>query len=167
MKRTRQRPLPSGRISAHHAIVWASSVGIAGTALLAYKVNKLPPVPAIFEIIEKLKENHVYQANIWAAGLAASNLILYAFVYTPLKQIHPVNTWVGTIVGAIPPLLGWVAALGEISLNAMILLLLSTSGRYRILWPMPFPQISSPTPVAHASYAPFLFLPAPSYEAPH
>jgi protoheme IX farnesyltransferase len=46
------------------------------------------------------------QANMLAAGLAASNLILYAFVYTPLKQIHPVNTWVGAVVGAIPPLLG-------------------------------------------------------------
>ncbi|KAL8473723.1 hypothetical protein ACS0TY_030537 [Phlomoides rotata] len=46
------------------------------------------------------------QANMLAAGLAASNLVLYAFVYTPLKQIHPVNTWVGAIVGAIPPLLG-------------------------------------------------------------
>ncbi|OWM68394.1 protoheme IX farnesyltransferase, mitochondrial isoform X2 [Punica granatum] len=97
MKRTRQRPLPSGRISAPHAITWASSVGIAGTALLACKANML------------------------AAGLAASNLVLYAFAYTPLKQIHPVNTWVGAIVGAIPPLLGWVAASGEISLNSMIL----------------------------------------------
>ena len=46
------------------------------------------------------------QAHALAAGLAASNLILYAFVYTPLKQIHPVNTWVGAVVGAIPPLLG-------------------------------------------------------------
>lgn len=46
------------------------------------------------------------QTNMLAAGLAASNLVLYAFVYTPLKQIHPVNTWVGAIVGAIPPLLG-------------------------------------------------------------
>ncbi|CAN0900438.1 Protoheme IX farnesyltransferase, mitochondrial [Linum grandiflorum] len=56
-----------------------------------------------------------------ATGLAASTLVLYAFVYTPLKQIHPVNTWVGAVVGAIPPLLGWAAASGEISLNAMIL----------------------------------------------
>jgi protoheme IX farnesyltransferase len=61
------------------------------------------------------------QANGLAAGLAASNLILYAFVYTPLKQIHPVNTWVGAVVGAIPPLLGWAAASSELSLNAMIL----------------------------------------------
>ncbi|XP_018840344.1 protoheme IX farnesyltransferase, mitochondrial-like [Juglans regia] len=97
MKRTRQRPLPSGRITIPHAVTWASSIGVAGTALLAGKANML------------------------AAGLAASNLVLYAFVYTPLKQIHPVNTWVGAVVGAIPPLLGWVAASGQVSLNGMIL----------------------------------------------
>lgn len=56
-----------------------------------------------------------------AAGLGASNLFLYAFVYTPLKQIHPVNTWVGAVVGAIPPLLGWAAASGEITMNGLIL----------------------------------------------
>ncbi|WVZ69621.1 hypothetical protein U9M48_018384 [Paspalum notatum var. saurae] len=97
MKRTMRRPLPSGRISPAHAAMWATSVGVAGTALLAWKANGL------------------------ASGLAASNLVLYAFVYTPLKQIHPVNTWVGAVVGAIPPLLGWAAASTELSLNAMIL----------------------------------------------
>ncbi|KAJ1385810.1 UbiA prenyltransferase family [Sesbania bispinosa] len=97
MKRTNKRPLPSGRITIPHAVTWASSVGLAGTALLATQTNML------------------------AAGLAASNLVLYAFVYTPLKQIHPVNTWVGAVVGAIPPLLGWAAASGDISLNGLIL----------------------------------------------
>ncbi|OMO97961.1 UbiA prenyltransferase family [Corchorus capsularis] len=97
MKRTRLRPLPSGRITVPHAVTWASTVGLAGTALLTSEANAL------------------------AAGLAASNLILYAFVYTPLKQIHPVNTWVGAVVGAIPPLLGWAAASGQISLNSLIL----------------------------------------------
>ncbi|XP_028751628.1 protoheme IX farnesyltransferase, mitochondrial [Neltuma alba] len=97
MKRTSKRPLPSGRITVPHAVNWASSVGLAGTALIATKANML------------------------AAGLAASNLVLYAFVYTPLKQIHPVNTWVGAVVGAVPPLLGWAAAAGDISLNALIL----------------------------------------------
>ncbi|CAK7349259.1 unnamed protein product [Dovyalis caffra] len=82
MKRTRQRPLPSGRLTIPHALSWAVSVGVAGTAILACKANML------------------------AAGLGASNLFLYAFVYTPLKQIHPVNTWVGAVVGAIPPLMG-------------------------------------------------------------
>ncbi|GAU12106.1 hypothetical protein TSUD_00720, partial [Trifolium subterraneum] len=97
MRRTSQRPLPAGRITTPHAVAWASSVGLAGTALLATQTNML------------------------AAGLAASNLILYSFVYTPLKQIHPVNTWVGAVVGAIPPLLGWAAASGDISLNSLIL----------------------------------------------
>ncbi|KAI8572533.1 hypothetical protein RHMOL_Rhmol01G0206900 [Rhododendron molle] len=131
MNRTKNRPLPSQRITVPHAVSWASSVGAAGTALLAC------------------------QANMMAAGLAASNLCLYAFVYTPLKQIHPVNTWVGAVVGAIPPLLGiadiassilvipqqlcltililevkwltemnvirWVAASGQVSLNGMVL----------------------------------------------
>ncbi|XP_078446656.1 cytochrome c oxidase 10 [Wolffia australiana] len=97
MKRTRNRPLPSGRLSVPHAVAWASMVGLSGTALLAAKTNDL------------------------SAGLAASNLALYAFIYTPLKQIHPVNTWVGAVVGAIPPLLGWAAAAGEISANSFIL----------------------------------------------
>ncbi|KMZ60829.1 Protoheme IX farnesyltransferase [Zostera marina] len=97
MKRTALRPLPSGRISISHAATWATTVGITGTSLLAWNANML------------------------AAGLAASNLVLYAFIYTPLKQIHPINTWVGAVVGAIPPLLGWAAASGEISYNSMIL----------------------------------------------
>ncbi|TQD86045.1 hypothetical protein C1H46_028384 [Malus baccata] len=97
MNRTKNRPLPSGRITIPHAVTLASATGLAGTALLASKANML------------------------AAGLGASNLILYAFVYTPLKQIHPVNTWVGAVVGAIPPLLGWAAASGQVSLNAMLL----------------------------------------------
>ncbi|XP_023730746.1 protoheme IX farnesyltransferase, mitochondrial [Lactuca sativa] len=97
MNRTMRRPLPSGRLTIPHAVTWATSVGLAGTALLAS------------------------QANLLAAGLGASNLFLYAFVYTPLKQIHPVNTWVGAVVGAIPPLLGWAAASGEITMNGLIL----------------------------------------------
>ncbi|XP_016456516.2 protoheme IX farnesyltransferase, mitochondrial [Nicotiana tabacum] len=97
MNRTKRRPLPSGRISIPHAVTWAASSGIVGTALLASKANML------------------------AAGLGASNLVLYAFVYTPLKQIHPINTWVGAIVGAIPPLLGWAAASGQVSLNGLLL----------------------------------------------
>ncbi|KAK9273087.1 hypothetical protein L1049_017894 [Liquidambar formosana] len=105
MKRTMHRPLPSGRLTIPHAVTWASSVGVAGTALLAMQA----PMARLL------------QANMLAAGLAASNLVLYAFVYTPLKQIHPVNTWVGAVVGAIPPLLGWAAASGQVSLNGMIL----------------------------------------------
>ncbi|XP_010508285.1 PREDICTED: protoheme IX farnesyltransferase, mitochondrial-like [Camelina sativa] len=97
MKRTMLRPLPSGRISVPHAVAWATIAGASGACLLASKTNML------------------------AAGLASANLVLYAFVYTPLKQLHPINTWVGAVVGAIPPLLGWAAASGQISYNSMIL----------------------------------------------
>ncbi|KAF3557665.1 hypothetical protein F2Q69_00018021 [Brassica cretica] len=97
MKRTMRRPLPSGRMSVPHAVAWATIAGASGACLLATKTNMM------------------------AAGLASANLVLYAFVYTPLKQLHPVNTWVGAVVGAIPPLLGWAAASGEISYNSMIL----------------------------------------------
>ncbi|KAF6987507.1 hypothetical protein CFC21_005143 [Triticum aestivum] len=79
MKRTMRRPLPSGRISPVHAAMWATSVGAAGTTLLVCKANYL------------------------AAGLAASNLIMYAFVYTPLKQIHHVNTWVYRMLSFADP----------------------------------------------------------------
>ena len=47
-----------------------------------------------------------------AAALSALNLVLYTCVYTPLKRVSIVNTWVGSVVGAIPPLIGWSAATG-------------------------------------------------------
>jgi protoheme IX farnesyltransferase len=46
------------------------------------------------------------QANTITAELGAANVLLYTLVYTPLKQMHPINTWVGAVVGAIPPLMG-------------------------------------------------------------
>ncbi|CAK9178974.1 unnamed protein product [Ilex paraguariensis] len=93
-------------------IMW----GCAGTMMVAASANSLNQV---FKYIRGRGTNvststaRFVQANLLAAGLAASNLVLYAFVYTPLKQIHPVNAWVGATVGAIPPLLGWAAASGH------------------------------------------------------
>lgn len=97
MKRTNRRPLPSGRISTEHAMALAAATSISGVVLLAS------------------------QANTVAAGLGAINLVLYTLVYTPLKQIHPINTWIGAVVGAVPPLLGWAAAAGEVSMGGWIL----------------------------------------------
>ncbi|KAI5072998.1 hypothetical protein GOP47_0013104 [Adiantum capillus-veneris] len=97
MKRTKRRPLPSKRITTENAMAWAAATSIGGVALLAN------------------------QANMVAAGLGAINLVLYTLVYTPLKQIHPINTWVGAVVGAVPPLLGWAAAAGEVSIGGWIL----------------------------------------------
>lgn len=47
------------------------------------------------------------QINVLTAELGAANIVLYALVYTPLKQLHFINTWVGAVVGAIPPLMGY------------------------------------------------------------
>lgn len=97
MKRTMRRPLPGRRLSIPSAVTWAMCMGFTGSVLLALK------------------------ANVLAAGLATSNLAFYALIYTPLKQIHPINTWVGAIVGAIPPLIGWAAATGQVTLEGLVL----------------------------------------------
>lgn len=91
MNRTKNRPLVRGLVSKRAALLFAIGTGIVGTALLWEGVN---PTTAI---------------------LGASNIALYAFAYTPLKRIHPVNTWVGAAVGAIPPLMGWCAAASQYS----------------------------------------------------
>ena len=90
MRRTRQRPLPTGRISAAHAAGFGMATGVASTALLAATTN---PV---------------------TAGLSAANILLYAGIYTPMKRRHNINTWIGAVVGAIPPVMGWTAAGGDL-----------------------------------------------------
>lgn len=57
------------------------------------------------------------QANPLTAALGAGNIVLYAGVYTPLKVLSISNTWVGAVVGAIPPLMGWTAATGQLDLG--------------------------------------------------
>ena len=95
MSRTRNRPLVRGLISKRAALLFAILTGAFGTSILWYGVN---PTTSI---------------------LGAGNLALYAFAYTPLKRIHPINTWVGAIVGAVPPLMGWCAAASQYSTSAV------------------------------------------------
>jgi len=97
MTRTENRPLPTRVISIAHAVAFGVATGIAGTAILCIT------------------------ANGFAAGLAFANIILYAGVYTPLKRIHFINTWVGSIVGAIPPVIGWVAVTNSLDMGALVL----------------------------------------------
>jgi protoheme IX farnesyltransferase len=61
------------------------------------------------------------QANPLTAALGVANIVLYAGVYTPLKQISYFNTWVGALVGAIPPLMGWAASSGSLEPGAAVL----------------------------------------------
>lgn len=60
------------------------------------------------------------QANGLTASLGVANIALYAGVYTPMKVLSASNTWVGALVGAIPPLMGWSAAAGESLLKRSI-----------------------------------------------
>ena len=89
MSRTRNRPLVRKLISPRGATVFAIVCGIVGTGALYYGVNPT------------------------TAFLGFSNIILYAGIYTPLKRISVLNTWVGAIVGGLPPLMGWTAAASQ------------------------------------------------------
>ncbi|EIW84139.1 protoheme IX farnesyltransferase [Coniophora puteana RWD-64-598 SS2] len=90
MARTRMRPLVRRAISPMHALGFATITGVAGPALLWVMVN---PTTAV---------------------LGALNIALYAGAYTWLKRKHVVNTWVGSVVGGIPPLMGWTACGGNL-----------------------------------------------------
>lgn len=89
MSRTRNRPLVRQLLSTRAAVLFAVGCGLVGTAALYWGVN-----PTV-------------------AFLGAANIALYAGVYTPLKRLSCLNTWVGALVGGIPPLMGWAAAAGE------------------------------------------------------
>lgn len=97
MERTRDRPLPAGRMGAAAAATWGVALGVAGVVLLARFANDL------------------------TAGLAAATLLAYLLVYTPLKRKTSLNTVVGAIPGAMPPVLGWTAAAGRLEAGALCL----------------------------------------------
>ncbi|XP_042307491.1 protoheme IX farnesyltransferase, mitochondrial [Sceloporus undulatus] len=97
MNRTKTRPLVRGQISPLLAISFAISCAVPGIALLTLGVNPL------------------------TGALGALNIVLYTCCYTPLKRISIVNTWVGAVVGAIPPVMGWTAATGSLDAGALLL----------------------------------------------
>jgi protoheme IX farnesyltransferase len=97
MERTRGRPIPTERIGQGAAYAFGTLCLLAGTAQLAWKVNVL------------------------TAALGAATLILYAAVYTPMKRWSSLNTLVGAIPGALPPLMGWTAVQGSLGLGGLVL----------------------------------------------
>jgi len=107
MMRTSRRPLVTGKITPEHAYAVASAAGVGGVALLALQIN---PV---------------------TAALGAANIALYTCVYTPMKQRTHWNTWVGAVVGAIPPMMGWAAATGNVGVGALVM------GGVLFSWQMP------------------------------
>ena len=101
MNRTKNRPLPTNKISVNTALLLAIFLTLIGLVLL-------------------------YIINPKVALLAAISIFLYTSAYTPLKLITPLSVFVGAIPGAIPFMLGWVAATGEIGVEAIMLFLMAS-----------------------------------------
>ena len=99
MDRTKNRPLPSGRITKQNAFILGCVLTILGLAIL-YNVN---PKTAMF---------------------GAISIFMYVSLYTPLKTLTPLSVFVGAFPGAIPFMLGWVAATGEFGIEAGTLFLI-------------------------------------------
>ena len=97
MDRTMHRPLPTGRVTVAEAFVFAALCFVVGISLL------------------------LLFTNVLTAILSTVSMVLYSFVYTPLKRVGPIAVFVGAIPGALPPLLGWTAATGVLSYEAWII----------------------------------------------
>ncbi|MCL7958334.1 MAG: heme o synthase [marine benthic group bacterium] len=97
MERTRNRPLPTGRVTPRAAGFFSAAISLAGIGLLAVAVNTL------------------------TALLASIALLSYVLVYTPLKRVSSLSTLVGAIPGALPIMGGWTAARGELGPGAWAL----------------------------------------------
>lgn len=100
MRRTANRPIPAGRIQPRDALVFGVVLSVLGPVLLAALVGSLP------------------------AWVAAASVASYVFVYTPLKRVSSVNTLVGAVPGALPPLIGWSAATGGVDARGWSLFLI-------------------------------------------
>lgn len=110
MKRTSLRPLPDSRMQPAEAWLVAIVSAILGTAILGIFFNPL------------------------AGILSFISLLLYAFAYTPLKKISSIAVFVGAIPGALPPLIGWVAATGQVGVEAWALFLIQFFWQFPHFW---------------------------------
>lgn len=130
MSRTQNRPLPNELLSRFESIIFCVLIGAIGLYL------------------------HWQYTNTITFILSFSSLILYGFVYTPLKRVGPIAVFVGAFPGAFPTLIGWVAVTGEIDTMALILF------GIQFLWQ--FPHFWAIAWVSHDDYtkAGFRLLPS-------
>jgi protoheme IX farnesyltransferase len=137
MQRTAKRPVASGRMSVNEAWVFAGITGTAGILIM-------------------------YSFSAEAAWLSLASLILYGFIYTPLKKINSIAVLVGAIPGALPCLIGWVASFGEGNDNSW------TGGwimfAIQFLWQ--FPHFWAIAWIAHKDYSKAGFKLLPSDKGP-
>lgn len=109
MLRTANRPIPSGRMSVNEALIISFVTGVTGLILL-------------------------FQLNYFAGILGLLALVMYVFLYTPLKRITPWAVFVGAFPGAIPPMLGVVAVTGEFNLLVGIMFLIQFIWQFPHFW---------------------------------
>jgi heme o synthase len=109
MDRTKNRPIPSGRITPNTALAIAVILTIIGISLL-------------------------YMINAKSALFGAVSIFLYTSVYTPLKRVTPLSVFVGAFPGAIPFMLGWVAATGNFGIEAGTLFLIQFFWQFPHFW---------------------------------
>src|SRR5882724_6169608 len=100
MRRTKNRPLPSGRMSVAAGLTAGLAATLGGSVYLALTTNVL------------------------TGALALGTAVTYLAFYTPLKRLSPISTFVGAFPGAMPPLLGWTAVRGKLELEAVLLFLI-------------------------------------------
>ena len=110
MDRTKNRPIPAGRMTAVEGSLWAGIAALLGLVILT-----------IF-------------FNLATGLLSAISLIIYAFIYTPLKRVHPIAVFVGAIPGALPPMIGAVAATGFVGDIAICLFALQFIWQFPHFW---------------------------------
>ncbi len=110
MKRTERRPLPTGAITVLEGLVLSTLLAIGGLLLLYFAFNTL------------------------SAVLGALALFSYVFIYTPLKRISPIAVFAGAFPGAIPPMLGYVAATGAFDLYAGLLFAVQFVWQFPHFW---------------------------------
>lgn len=109
MKRTMNRPLPTGRMSVSFALVIAVLFTLSGIAIL-------------------------YSINAKSALFGAISIFIYTCVYTPLKGVTPLAVFVGAFPGAIPFMLGWVAATGNFGIEAGFLFMIQFFWQFPHFW---------------------------------
>lgn len=109
MERTKNRPLPAGRMSIPEALIFSIVIGLVGLYFL-WEINTI----------------------CFVLGLSA--LISYAFIYTPLKKITPLSVFVGAFPGSIPPMIGYVAATGKFGLEPGILFFVQFVWQFPHFW---------------------------------
>ncbi len=110
MKRTENRPMPTGRLTPTEAVIYAVLIGGLGVYMMGYFFN------------------------LSAALLSIIALLSYAFVYTPMKRISPIAVFIGAIPGALPPLIGWVAVTGDLEIGGMILFIFQFFWQFPHFW---------------------------------